>query len=186
MSDSNEGGAAGTAGPAGEGQPGQQGPQLTVLTQYIKDLSFENPNAPMSLASGQPQPQIDVSVDVQARKRAEDQFEVELTVNANAKANDQSLFIVELVYAGFFGIRGVPQENLQPLLLIECPRLLFPFARRVIADTTREGGFPPLLLDPIDFVTMYRQQLARQQEAQAGDDGAGETAPKGNGDAKNA
>ena len=140
------------------------GPQIQVLAQYVKDLSFENPAAPMSL-SGQ-KPALEVSVDVQARGLGVDQYEVMLRTRADAKAGSQTVFVCELSFAGVFILKGIPQENVQPVLLIECPRLLFPFARRVVADTTRDGGFPPLLLDPIDFAALYRMQMARSQGQQ--------------------
>ncbi|MBI1210301.1 MAG: protein-export chaperone SecB [Alphaproteobacteria bacterium] len=140
------------------------GPQIQVLAQYVKDLSFENPSAPMSL-QGQ-KPALEVGVDVQGRGLGTDQYEVMLRVRADAKTGSQTTFVCELTYAGVFMLKGIPQENVQPVLLIECPRLLFPFARRVVADTTRDGGFPPLLLDPIDFAALFRMQMARQQGAQ--------------------
>jgi preprotein translocase subunit SecB len=140
------------------------GPQIQVLAQYVKDLSFENPAAPISL-QGQ-KPALEVGVDVQARGLGTDQYEVMIRVRADAKAATQTVFVCELAFAGVFLLKGIPQENIQPLLLIECPRLLFPFARRVVADVTRDGGFPPLLLDPIDFASLYRMQMARGQGTQ--------------------
>ncbi|PWR22487.1 protein-export chaperone SecB [Zavarzinia aquatilis] len=137
--------------------------QFSVIAQYVRDISFENPAAPGSLALGQ-QPKIDIGVDVQARRLQDDRFEVELRIRANATdAEGKPVFVVELVYCGLFLVRNVPADALQPLCLIECPRVLFPFARRIIADLTRDGGFPPLMLDPIDFVALYRQHLARAQ-----------------------
>lgn len=140
--------------------------QFNILGQYLRDLSFENPNAPASLTL-ETQPKIDIGVDVQARRANDDRFEVELKIRAHALgANDgKPVFVVELSYCGLFLIRNVPDEALQPFCLIECPRLLFPFARRIVADATRDGGFPPLLLDPIDFVALYRQQVERAQAA---------------------
>jgi preprotein translocase subunit SecB len=138
--------------------------QIQVLAQYVKDLSFENPAAPMSL-QGQ-KPALEVGVDVQARGLGVDQYEVSIRVRADAKSANQTIFVCEVTYAGVFMLKNIGQENIQPILLIECPRQLFPFARRVVADTTRDGGFPPLMLDPIDFLTLYRAQLA-QQKAQA-------------------
>jgi len=137
-------------------------PQLGLLAQYVRDLSFENPNAPASLSPGRP-PQIEVGVDVRAQNVGEDRYEVELRIGATAKHEDKITFVTEVVYAGLFSIRNVPQESLQAVCLIEGPRLLFPFARRVIADVTRDGGFPPLLLDPIDFVALFRQMQAQAQ-----------------------
>jgi preprotein translocase subunit SecB len=134
--------------------------QIQVLAQYVKDLSFENPAAPMSL-QGQ-KPALEVGVDVQARGLGVDQYEVSIRVRADAKSANQTIFVCEVTYAGVFMLKNITQENIQPILLIECPRQLFPFARRVVADTTR-GGFPPLMLDPIDFLTLYRAQLAQQK-----------------------
>jgi preprotein translocase subunit SecB len=142
-----------------EGAP----PQLNVLAQYIKDFSFENPNAPRSLAPQQSQPQISIQINVTANGAAENDFEVALNIEGKAEQNGTLLFGFELVYAGVFRITNVPQENLHPLVMIECPRLLFPFAREIIASAVRNGGFPPLLLDPVDFVGLYRQNLERQQ-----------------------
>jgi preprotein translocase subunit SecB len=135
--------------------------QIQVLAQYVKDLSFENPAAPMSL-QGQ-KPALEVGVDVQARGLGIDQYEVSIRVRADAKSANQTIFVCELTYSGVFMLKNITPENIQPVLLIECPRQLFPFARRVVADTTRDGGFPPLLLDPIDFMTLYRAQMAQQK-----------------------
>ena len=147
----------------GEGPGGEAlGVTLQVVAQYIKDLSFENPAAPGSLFGNDTPPQIEASVDVAARRLGEVDFEAELRITAKARRGEATAFIVELVYAGLFRIANAPAEALQPLLLIECPRLLFPFARRLISDTTRDGGFAPLLLDPIDFATLYRRQLESQ------------------------
>jgi preprotein translocase subunit SecB len=139
-------------------------PQVAILTQYVKDLSFENPNAPNSLQV-QAQPRIDVNVGVNARKVADDVFEVELKITAKADVDGNAAFMVELVYAGLFGLKHVPDEALEPFCIIEGPRILFPFARRIIADAVRDGGFPPLMLDPIDFGQLY---LAQQQQGQVG------------------
>jgi preprotein translocase subunit SecB len=138
-------------------------PQLLVLAQYVKDLSFENPNAPRSLAQTV-QPQINVAVNVSASPLSETDAEVELRLEGKAEANGSVMFNIELVFAGVFRIQNVPQENVQPLMLIECPRLLFPFAREIVANAVRNGGFPPLLLDPIDFVALYRQRVAQMQQ----------------------
>jgi preprotein translocase subunit SecB len=140
----------------------QQGPRLAILTQYVKDLSFENPKAPYGLATGQARPEIQINVDVQVGQLAQEQFEVVLQLNIQARSGEESVFLVELTYGGLFQLANIAQEHLQPLLLIECPRLLFPFARRVVADCTRDGGFPPLMIDPIDFVALYRSRLQRQ------------------------
>jgi preprotein translocase subunit SecB len=156
-------------GPApGPDQASAQGvPQLMVLAQYVKDLSFENPNAPQSLGQNV-QPQINVSVNVAARPMTGSDFEVELRLEGKAEAAGNVMFNVELVFAAAFRIQNIPQENLQPILLIECPRLLFPFAREIIATAVRNGGFPPLLLDPIDFVQLYQQRMAQLQPGAPG------------------
>jgi preprotein translocase subunit SecB len=145
------------------------GPQLQVMAQYIKDLSFENPQAPMSLQAGKPA--LEVGVDVQARPLGIDQYEVLLRIRGDAQgAGTQKVFVIELVYGGVFMLKGIPQEGIQPILLIECPRLLFPFARRLVADITRDGGFPPLMLDPIDFAGLFRAQVQAQAKAKASGD----------------
>jgi preprotein translocase subunit SecB len=129
--------------------------QVVINAQYIKDLSFENPGAPVSLVGNKETPKIDVSVDVQIGKLADTTFEVALTVSANAAANDKKMFLVELTYAGVFSV-AVPAEELEPVLMIYCPNMLFPYARRIVSDTVRDGGFPPLMLDPIDFAALYQ------------------------------
>jgi preprotein translocase subunit SecB len=139
-------------------------PQLNVLAQYIKDFSFENPNAPKSLAPTQQQPTINIQINVNANGISPDEYEVALKIEGKAEQATNLMFNFELVYAGVFRIVNVPQENLHPLIMIECPRLLFPFARQIIASTVRDGGFPPLMLDPVDFVGLYRQNMARAQQ----------------------
>ena len=142
-------------------------PQLTVLSQYIKDFSFENPNAPQSLAGRQEQPQIGIQINVGAHPLSDADIEVTIKLEGKAEAGSTLLFRFELEFAGVFRIRNVPQESMNPIVLIECPRLLFPFAREIIATAVRNGGFPPLLLDPVDFVGLYRQKMAQQQPATA-------------------
>lgn len=143
----------------------QAAPAVRVLAQYIKDLSFENPNAPASLREGS-QPKIDLQLDVNARAMEDPSvFEVELKINARSTRDDQNLFICELVYAGLFQFSNIPQDSVEPMLLIESPRILFPFARQILADATRNGGFPPLMLDPMDFAGLYMSQ--RQPVANA-------------------
>ena len=152
-------------GPApGQDQASAQdgAPQLMVLAQYVKDLSFENPNAPQSLQQNV-QPQINIMVNVSAKPLNPGDFEVELRLEGKAEASGSVMFNVELVFAAAFRIQNIPEENLQPVLMIECPRLLFPFAREIIATSVRNGGFPPLLLDPIDFVALYQQRMAQLQ-----------------------
>lgn len=142
-------------------------PQIALISQYVKDLSFENPNAP-AVYQWQDQPQIDVQFNIGADKVGEEVVEVSLKVEVKATAPQGTAFAVELLYAGLFGMRNVPDDQAQPFLLAEAPRLLFPFARRVLADAIRDGGFPPLLLEPIDFGGLYLQQ-AQQMEATAGE-----------------
>jgi preprotein translocase subunit SecB len=137
-------------------------PQLNVLAQYTKDLSFENPNAPQSLAPQAQPPQINIQINVGANNVAENDFEVTLTIEGKAESAGKLMFSFELIYAGVFRLLNIPRENLSPMLLIECPRLLFPFAREIVATSVRNGGFPPLLLDPVDFVGLYQQRLAQQ------------------------
>lgn len=151
-------------GPAGTPNPNitNPAPQLMVLAQYVKDLSFENPNAPRTFNQNV-QPQINVQVNVNVTPITQTDVEVALKLEAKAEAAGTVLFDIELVFAGAFRIQNVPQENLHPLMMIECPRLLFPFAREIVASAVRNGGFPPLLLDPIDFVSLYQQNMAQLQ-----------------------
>jgi preprotein translocase subunit SecB len=141
-------------------------PALNVVAQYIKDLSFENPNAPNSLNTGQ-QPQIAIQINVNAKPLQGADVEVELRLEGKAETAAGMMFSIELIYAGIFRIQNVPPEAMNPIVLIECPRLLFPFAREIIASTVRNGGFPPLLLDPVDFVGLYRKRLTEMQAAGA-------------------
>jgi len=142
-----------------EGQtPSEAAPQVAIVAQYIKDLSFENPGAPALMNQG---PQIDLGVDLQARRGDAEHFEVELKLRVTAKtADNKTAFLLELAYAGLFRIVGVPDEMLQPLLLIQAPHMIFPFARRIVADVVRDGGMPPLMVDPIDFAGLYQAKLA--------------------------
>jgi len=145
------------------------GPQLRVLTQYIKDLSFENPNAPGSMQGGAA-PAIDLQIGVSIDPVQEGLWEVGLPITITAKRDDSTLFLIELLYCGLFALENVPAEGMEPMLHIECPRLLFPFARRIISGLTQDGGFPALPLDPIDFATVYRarlEQLAAQNESES-------------------
>ena len=136
---------------------------LNVLAQYVKDLSFESPNAPNSLRGRDKAPTININVNVNANPLSEKEFDVHLTLNAKASSGNEVLFNVELIYGGVFRVEGFPPEHVLPILFIECPRLLFPFARQIIADATRNGGFPPLMLDPIDFAQMFQQKIAEDQ-----------------------
>lgn len=156
-------------------------PQIRVMGQYVKDLSFENPGAPETLR-GQNNPEINVGIDVKAAAGNDDTYEVELSIQAKATSGDKTIFIVELSYAGLFQLSGLDKTALEPFLLIECPRILFPFARRVLADATRDGGFPPMMLEPVDFAALYRQRLAQSQQGEASGQPAdgGNVPPAGN------
>ena len=145
--------------------PENAGPPIVVNVQYVRDFSFENPNAPQSLMASNGPPEVAVNVNVGARGLQPDTFEVTLSLTATAKHEQNTAFICEVVYAGIFTLNGVPPEHVQPVLLIECPRLLFPFARAMVADATRDGGFPPLLIQPIDFVELYRREAANNESA---------------------
>ncbi len=145
---------------AGNGSSGA--PEVGMISQYVKDLSFENPNAP-AVYQWQGQPQIEVQFNIGAQMLGEGVHEVDLKIEVGARSDGNVAFAVELLYAGLFALRNIPDEQLQPFLLAEAPRLLFPFARRIISDAIRDGGFPPLVLDPIDFGTLYMQRAAQAQ-----------------------
>lgn len=152
------GGNGGSQAPAGD-EPG-----ILVVAQYVKDLSFENPGIGTPLQ----RPQIDLGVDLQARRAdTPNHYEVTLKLRVAASQDDKPMFMLELAYGGLFHITNVPEESVQPMLLIECPRLIFPFARRIVADAVRDGGLPPLLIEPIDFAALYRAKLADQTAARA-------------------
>ena len=155
----NEGSTgSGTTSDSAAGPVDPLTPKISVRTQYVKDLSFENPRAPETLADNAASPTIQVKVDVKARPLGGNHYEAALQINASGKRDGVSVFVVELVYAGLFALENVASEQLEAVCLVECPQLLFPFARRVIADATRDGGFPPLLLNPIDFGRLYRER----------------------------
>jgi preprotein translocase subunit SecB len=156
----------GNGGPAPSPGAQQANAQLTVLGQYIKDFSFENPNAPRSLTPSQTQPAINIQINVGAQQLAQTDYEISLKLEGKAESAGTILFAFDLTFAGVFRIQNVPAETLQPLVMIECPRLLFPFAREIVATSVRNGGFPPLLLDPVDFVALYQQRAAQMQAAQ--------------------
>ena len=145
-------------------QPGSQ-PSMRILGQYLKDLSFENPNAPNSLSPQQQQPDINIAVNVNAKNLGPSDYEIELHLDAKATVQGKVIFAAELMYAGAFRLENFPQNMLHPAILIECPRMLFPFARQILADATRNGGFPPLMLDPIDFAGMYQKRMQQQPAA---------------------
>ncbi len=143
--------------------------RMQVLAQFIRDMSFENIVAQKGLQGTEVNPDVTVQVSLDARKRPVDhQFEVitKFRVTSKNKVNGESLFLLELEYGGIFHVEGVPEDQLHPFLLIECPRLLFPFVRRIISDVTRDGGFPALNIDTVDFLALYRQELARRAESQ--------------------
>ena len=142
-----------------------QGPMLNALVQYTKDLSFENPNAPQSLGPQELAPNISIQVNVNARQLAETDFEVSLMLEGSAGEGAGTLFKFELDYAGVFRLTNIPADQQHPVVMIECPRLLFPFARQIIAEAIRNGGFPPLYIDPIDFHALYQQRVSELQNS---------------------
>jgi preprotein translocase subunit SecB len=157
----------------GEGltAPGQSGrtlAQLNVVGQYIKDLSFECPGVPETLREPPKNPQLQISVNVGATPKGPEIYEVVLNLEAHATAEAGIIYNVELAYGGLFRLRNLPEELLQPVLMIDCPTILFPFLRRVLADLTRDGGFPPLMLDPVDFRRLYAQSLSGAEARPAG------------------
>lgn len=158
---------AGTV-PTAEGAAQQPAASLNIVGQYIRDLSFENPEAPSSIQPGSANPAFNVAINVQVKKQSDNVWAVELTLNTKAERDGKLLFNVELVYGGLFAIKNVEEKQLTPLLMIECPRLLFPFARQQLAQVTQAGGFPPLMLEPVDFVALYRQNVQKMAaQAQA-------------------
>ncbi len=164
MTDISTNGAA-----AGAGAEAPVQPRLQVLGQYIKDLSFENIAAQKAAqANEQPDIQVQVNLDAKKRQNAENQYEVaiKLKIEAKTKTSSEMIFVIELDYAGIFLIENVPDEQMHPFLLIECPRMIFPFVRRIVSDVSRDGGFPPLNLETIDFIALYRQELARRAASQ--------------------
>jgi len=148
----------------GDAPPQALNPQIGLMAQYVRDLSFENVAA-MKGGATEGRPDIKVGVNLDASPKGDNRFEVTLKLNAKATNGDSVLFAVELDYAGLFTVTGVPETHLRPLLMIECPRILFPFARRILADVTRDGGYPPLMLDLIDFAAIYRQEIERRRAA---------------------
>jgi preprotein translocase subunit SecB len=146
-------------------------PSFNLVGQYIRDLSFENPGAPgTNMSTGGGSPNFNVSINVTVKKQTDDVYAVELVLNAKAQREANVLFNVELIYGGVFRLRNVPEAQLAPLLMIECPRLIFPFARQVLANTVQQGGFPPLMMEPVDFQALYIQNMQRLQAAQKSGD----------------
>jgi preprotein translocase subunit SecB len=153
-----------TSGMANGGGTPPQEVRVQILGQYVKDLSFENPGSPANPAV---RPQIELGVDLQARQLDAERYETELKLRVTAKAEDRPLFLLELVYAGMFALQNAPPEIAQQFLLIEAPHMMFPFARRVVADVIRDGGMPPLLIEPIDFASLYRAKQGQPQSEPA-------------------
>jgi preprotein translocase subunit SecB len=149
-------------------------PRFSVRAQYIKDYSFENPNAPASLAPSDDKPAINVNVDVGAKPLGGVNYETQLRITAEAKRGDMALFVVELLYGATIAAEHFPAERIEPLCLVEVPRVIFPFARRLIAEATREGGFAPLLIDPVNFAVLYRRKLEARATEGAADLPAGD------------
>jgi len=152
-----------SVGTAGDGNGAPQLPNFQVVGQYIKDLSFENPGAPAGLTE---RPQIEFGIDVQARRGDDQHFEVEIKLRVHAKSEARQLFLLELAYAGLFRLTNIPEDAVQPILLIQAPHMLFPFARRIIADVVRDGGMPPLMIEPIDFVALYQAKMGQAAQTQ--------------------
>lgn len=141
-------------------------PQVKLISQYIKDLSFENPNAPDMLVQfeqHQSRPDLHMDIGLNARKLGDTRYEVELKMTTHHKLDDKVVFVMELAYAGLFDVQHVPENQMQLLLMVYAPQLLFPFARRILADLTRDGGYKPLLLDPIDFAALFQAQMQKQR-----------------------
>ncbi|WP_449393880.1 protein-export chaperone SecB [Devosia riboflavina] len=162
MADENLGAAAPEPGTA---------PSMNLVGQYVRDLSFENPGAPGSIMAGGGNPAFNVSISVGVKKQSDELYAVELNLKAKANREETLLFNVELVYGGVFRLKNIPEAQLSGLLMVECPRLIFPFARQVLANVTQQGGFPPLMMEPVDFMAIYRQNLsalAAKQQAEGG------------------
>ena len=143
--------------------------QISILGQYIKDLSFENPTPAQTIQKlSTEQPSMNINVNLNAQQMGDDVYEVDLKITATALSGEDTAFVAELLYSGLFGIKNLPEDQLQPFLMVEAPRQIFPFARRILSDITRDGGFPPLMLEPIDFAKLYHQQIQAAAEQQGG------------------
>ena len=149
----------------------KEAPRFHVTGQYVKDLSFENPNAPKSLVGQKDKPNIDVNIDLAAAKLRDDLYEVTLTIGVKGHSGEESLFLAELSYAGLFTLMNIPENRIEQMLMVDCPFVIFPYARRIISDVTRDGGFPPLMLEPVDFFSMYRSRLEKAAAEQQGKEG---------------
>jgi preprotein translocase subunit SecB len=146
-------------------QTGEAQPRMQVVGQYVKDLSFENPGAPAAITQ---RPAIELGVDLQARRMDTEHYEVELKLRVTAKAEDKPVFLLELVYGGLFRLQNIPEDVVQQVLLIDGPHMLFPFARRIVADVVRDGGMPPLMIEPIDFAGLFRAKSQQMQQMRTG------------------
>ncbi|MBB5221583.1 preprotein translocase subunit SecB [Amaricoccus macauensis] len=144
-------------------------PRMQNLTQYVRDLSFENIAAQKGFVSSEGKPDIKIQFGIDAQQRAAEHYEVTLKVKVESEIAQTPIFILELDYGGIFQVQNVPQEQIHPLLMIECPRLMFPFVRRIVSDVTRDGGYPPMNLDQVDFLALYRAEVARRQAEAAPD-----------------
>lgn len=160
-------------------------PAINIVGQYVRDMSFENPDAPASILAGGASPTFNVSINVSVKKQQDDIYAVETPINVKAERDGKVLFNIELIYGGLFRIQNVPENQVAAVLMIECPRLLFPFARQTVAAVSQSGGFPPVMLEPVDFAAIYRQNLQRMAQAsQSGTPGEAATPAATDGDAK--
>lgn len=173
-------GTAPQGGAQGDGAQGQNA-SFGIIGQYIKDMSFENPNAPDSILKSGANPGSQVNISVQVKKQSEDVYAVELNLNVKTEREDTVLFAVELVYGGLFRVQNVPENQLAPLMMIEAPRLIFPFARQILANVTQAGGFPPLMMEPVDFTALYRRNLQAMSERRKAEGTAQATSEGGTG-----
>jgi preprotein translocase subunit SecB len=153
-------------------------PTFNLVGQYIRDMSFENPGAPASVMNGGTSPSFNVGINVGVKKQSDDIYAVEITLNAKAERDKTVLFNVELIYGGIYRMKNIPENQLAPLLLVECPRLIFPFARQALATITQQGGFPPLMMEPVDFNAIYLQNLKSLQAQQASQANGGTPTPQ--------
>lgn len=158
-------------------------PSINIVGQYVRDMSFENPDAPASIMAGGGSPTFNVAINVSVKKQADDVYAVETPINVKAERDGKVLFNIELIYGGLFRIQNVPENQIAAVLMIECPRLIFPFARQTVATVSQSGGFPPVMLEPVDFAAIYRQNLQRMAEASKAGKPA-EAAPAGASDGK--
>ncbi|MCD7058432.1 protein-export chaperone SecB [Pelagibacterium xiamenense] len=167
-------------GAAGQAPDATNTPSFAIVGQYIRDLSFENPNAPGSLVAAAQKPGSNVNINVQVKKQSDEVYASEIGINVKTEHEGKVVYAVELVYGGLFRVKNVPENQLGALLMVEAPRLIFPFARQVLAQTIQQGGFAPLMLEPVDFLSLYRRNLqaaTERQKQQAGQDAGEEAKP---------